>query len=229
MLVSEKDLNKAIISAYSSTVIPVCKLLKPHATNIMLLPNNLVLMQASINGIRNYMVLNRDIDTSKFIYTYTSLIDISKINSKFRKTKSAITWEVNDGTNYLVVANDDMEPFKTPVINNPATVADLLNATYKNIPNWSSNNICDILCDEPNLMYTKLPDKFIEDIVAKKLCDLTINGNTILISRPFLGDLKKTSYVGYRVISEIDGKIVIKFKQTEDIGNIYTYAAFLTM
>ena len=43
----------------------------------------------------------------------------------------------------------------------------------------------------------------------KKLCDLNINDNPVLISRPFLGDLKKTKYVGYRILEEDKDKIVL--------------------
>ena len=61
----------------------------------------------------------------------------------------------------------------------------------------------------------------------KKLCELNINDHSILISRPFLGDLKKTISVGYKVLYEDDVKMILKFKQSEEIGNIYTIAAFL--
>ena len=227
-MISEKSLTKEIVSRYTSTIIPACRLLKPHATNIMFLTNNLVLMQPVIKGIRNYMILDKENNVGPFINTYVSLLDITKVNSKFRKTKSTIEWQVIDGTSHLVVSNDSDEPFKTPVLNNSDTITDLLNATYGEVPEWNTHG-GQLLCDEPNSWYTQLPDKFIEDMVGKKLCDLTINDHTILISRPLLGDMKKTTYVGYRVICENDDKIVIKFKQTEALGNIYTYAAFLVI
>ena len=224
---SDKLLNKSLISNYASSIIPLCRLLKSHATNIMLLPEKLVLLQPSLAGIRNYMIVNSKVDYSNFIYTYFSLSEISKVNTKFRKTKSEIDWELMKGTNYLVVKNDDMEPCKSPIINNPAAIVDTLTGTYQNIPNWDEKQFQNILCDEHSSNYTKLPESFIEDMVNKKLCELSINGHSILLSRPFLGDLKKTTYVGYRIISEDDNKIVLKFKQCEELGNIYTYAAFL--
>ena len=49
------------------------------------------------------------------------------------------------------------------------------------------------------------------------------------ISAMILGDLKKTEFVGYRLINEDtkNGKITLQFKQQEPTGNIYTYAAFM--
>lgn len=226
-LIMSKDITKLVMINYHSNVLPICKLLKSHATNIMLLPNNIILMQPSMNGIRNYMIANNSIDYSNFIYTYFSIPDISKVNTKFKKTKSEIEWSVDDGTNYLVIKNENMEPYKSPIINNPAAVADILNATYQNLPNWKSEELTDILCDEDNSLYNMLPESFIEDMNGKKLCELNINGHSILLSRPFLGDLKKTLSVGYRVLYEDDVKMILKFKQSEEIGNIYTIAAFL--
>ena len=219
--------DKILISNYHSTIIPICRLLKSHASNIMLLPNNIILLQPLMNGIRNYMVANNKVNYSNFMYTYFSIPEISKVNTKFKKTKSKIDWEIDNGTNYLVVKNEDMDPCKSPIINNPSAIIDVFNGTYKNIPDWENYDYDVLLSDESNSMYTTLPESFIEDMISKKLCELNINGHSILLSRPFLGELKKTTYIGYRVIYEDDMKIVIKFKQTEELGNIYTYAAFL--
>ena len=227
---SEKSLSKNIVSNYHSTIIPVCKLLKSHATNIMLLPDNKILMQPVINGIRNYMILNSKYDYSNFIYSFFSLPEISKINTKFRKTKSEVEWEVDNGTNYLIVKNPSEEmSCKVPIINNPDAIKDIINASYINIPNWNYADINDIICEESSSDYIKLPDSIIENMLEKKLCEITVDDRSILLSRPFLGDLKKTSYVGYRIISKEDDKLILKFKQSEEIGNIYTYAAFLTV
>lgn len=223
---SEK-LDKVIIANYHSTIIPICRLLKPHATNIMLLPDNLILMQPVMSGIRSYMIANKNVDYSNFVYTYFSIPEISKVNTKFKKTKSEIRWDISNGTNYLVVKNDDMDPCKSPIINNPESVADILFGTYQNIPNWDNVSLKDLLCSEDDSEYIELSESFIEDMISKKLCELTVNSHTILLSRPFLGELKKTKSVKYRVISEDEMKIVLKFKQTEDLGDIYTYAAFL--
>ena len=103
-----KDISKTIITNYHSSVLPICKLLKSHATNIMLLPNNIVLMQPVMSGIRNFMIVNNKVDYSNFIYTYFSIPDISKVNTKFKKTKSEIEWLVDNGTNYLVIKNEDI-------------------------------------------------------------------------------------------------------------------------
>lgn len=221
------NLNKSIIANYHSTIIPICRLLKSHATNIMLLPNNLILMQSSMYGIRNYMICNHNIDYSNFMYSYFSIPEISKANTKFKKTKSKVEWDIENGTNYLVIKNDDMDPCRSPIINNPEAVADVINGTYQNLPNWDKSDVIDLLKDEDNSMYTSLPDSFIDDMVNKRLCELIINGHSILLSRPFLGEMKKTLSVRYRVIYEDDIKMILKFKQSEEIGNIYTIAAFL--
>ena len=221
------NLNKLIIANYHSTIIPICKLLKAHASNIMLLPENIILMQPLMTGIRSYMIANSNINYSNFIYTYFSIPEVSKANTKFKKTKSEIEWENNNGTNHLIIKNEDMEPCKSPIINNPASVADILAGTYQNIPNWDGNNVKELLCDEKDSEYTILSKSFIDDMVNKKLCELIINGHSILVSRPFLGELKKTISVGYKVIYEDDTKMILKFKQTEELGNIYTFAAFL--
>ena len=220
-------LNKVIVSNYHSTIIPICKLLKAHASNIMLLPDNLILMQPLMTGIRSYMIAKHKIDYSNFIYTYFSLPEISKVNTKFKKTKSEIEWDTDNGTNYLIIKNDEMDPCKSPVINNPASVADILAGTYQNIPNYDNLSLKELLCDENDSEYEFLPESIIDDMISKKLCELIINGHTILLSRPFLGELKKTLSVGYKVVHEDESKIILKFKQVEELGNIYTFAAFL--
>lgn len=220
------NLNKTIIANYHSTIIPICKLLKSHATNIMLLPNNLILMQPSMNGIRNYMVCNHNVDYSNFMYTYFSISEISKVNTKFKKTKSEVEWAVDNGTNYLIIKNEEMNPYKSPIINNPEAVADIINGTYQNLPDWNESNV-NLLKDDSDSEYISLPESFIEDMVNKRLCELVINGHSILLSRPFLGELKKTLSIRYKIVYEDDSKMILKFKQTEEIGNIYTYAAFL--
>ena len=224
---TEKTLNKELVNNYASTIIPLCRLLKFHATNIMLLPNRLILLQPVISGVRNYMIVNPNVDYSRYLYSYMSIAEISKVNTKFRKTKSEIDWGFNNGTNYLIVKNEDEEPCKSPIIHNPDAVRDIINGTYQNLPNWNGDK--DHLIDESSSNYTELPSSFIADMLDKKLCELNINGNTALVSKPFLGDLKKTTYVGYKVIDETESSIYVKFKQVEDLGSIYTYAAFLKL
>ena len=224
---NEKTLTKNINNIYGSTVIDICKLLKPHATNILLLSDNKILMQPTIAGIRNYMILNSAIDYSIFIYTYFTLTEISKANTKFRKTKSQISWETEKGVEYLIVKNDDMDPVKSLVMSDRSAIDSLFAATYTNLPNIDTPSIDNILIDEPNSSYVDLGQSFINDMVNKKLCEIHIGEQSILISRPFLGDLKKTQWVGYRVVDEDDSRMVLKFKQEEKLGNIYTYAAFL--
>ena len=224
---SEKSLSKDIIASYTSSVIPVCKLLKSHATNIMLLPERKVLMQPIISGIRNYMIVDPKVDYSRFVYTYFSLAEISKVNTAFKKTKSEIDWYLDNGTNYLGITNPEQDTYKTPIINNHSALADLLDGTYSSIPEWEITSYEKILQDESTDSYNMLPDEFIGDMNDKKLCELTACGNTVLISRPFLGDLKKTKSVGYKLIDVDETKMVLKFRQSEELGNIYTYAAFL--
>ena len=62
---SEKALSKDILASYTSAVIPLCRLLKPHATNIMLLPDRKILMQPVIGGVRNYMIVDPKVDYSR--------------------------------------------------------------------------------------------------------------------------------------------------------------------
>lgn len=224
---SNKELSKNIISSYHSTIIPICRLLKPHATNIMLLPENIILMQPAMNTVRSFMVLNQDIDFFPFLYTYFSIPEVSKINTKFKKTKSTIDWKLKDGVNYLVIKNEDMDEYETPIINNPAAVADIINATYTNLPNWSSMTFNRDYLNDESSKYSELPNDFLDDMKNKKLCEIEANGHTILLARPFLGDLKNTSSVEYMVVYEDDFKITLKFRQRESLGDIYTYASFL--
>lgn len=224
---SEKSLSKDILTSYTSAVIPLCRLLKPHATNIMLLPDRKILMQPVISGVRNYMIADPKVDYSRFVYTYLSLPEISKVNTGFKKTKSEIDWYLDNGTNYLGITNPEQDTYKTPIINNPAAVEDLINGTYANLPEWDITRYQQIIQDDYSESYITLPDEFMSDMVDKKLCELTVSGKSVLVSRPFLGDLKKTKSVAYRLMSMDDTKMVLKFKQSEDLGNIYTYAAFL--
>ena len=153
-------IDKTLASKYSN-VIAICRLLKPHATNIMLMEDGKILMQPVIPGIRNYMVCNTDIDYTPFIHTYFSLPMISGINTKFKKTKSDIDWNVKDGTKYLVIENPDMEPYETPIMSNDRGRQNLITATYNKVPGWEDIGE-DILCSEPDSEYIELPNEIIE-------------------------------------------------------------------
>ena len=187
-------------------------------------------MQPILSGIRSYMIANQNIDYSAFVYTYLTLPEIAKANTKFRKTKSEIYWETDKGVQYLVVNNSDSEPVKSPVFTKPDTLDDLIGTSYKNIPNWDcdiNTLVNDRLVDEPDSFYIELGQSFIDDMTNKKLCEIKIKDTAILVSRPFMGDMKKTTFAGYRVVDEDESRFVVKFKQSEKLGNIYTYAAFL--
>lgn len=221
--------DKMFVYDYYDNVIPLCKATKAHATNMLLLENNLVVLESLISGVASYLVANDDIDYNRFLYTFFNIPEISKTNTKFKKTKSVVDWRYSESnmTNFLLVENPNMEPVKSPIIDNLEGRINLIDTIYRRVPNWNVVDYQNILRDESSNEYTKLPRSFIDDMVDKKLCDIKINGYTILLSRPFLGDCKKTEYIGYRVINQTNDKIYLKFKQTEPIGNIYTYAAFL--
>lgn len=217
-------IDKALAKSYSD-VIALCKLLKPHATNMMLLDDGLVLLQPTIPGIRNYMISN--LDFSVFQNTFFNLATVSSINSKFKKTKSDIDWVEEDSTRYLVISNPEAEPYKIPIFNNERTISELLNDTYSNIPKWNLKKDLVLVDDIDTEDYFSLGEDFITSMNNKELCEINIFGNPIYLSRPFLGSLKKTRKVGIRVVDESDTSVTYKFCQQEELGNIYTYAAFM--
>ena len=223
-------MQKELIKSYHSTIIPLCRLLKAHSTNAFLLPKGLIALYPPVgmSGVRNYMVLNKEYlyDYSKFVYTFFSIPSISKINTKFKKTKSTIDWETSkEGQSFLVVANDEENLWKSPILANDDTVKEVLESLYGDSPLFDIHNTEDF--DE----FEEIPncEEFISDMLDKKLCQITVRNNPILLARPFLGDLKKTKEVRYKVVKETDETITLKFAQVEEMGTIYTYASFLKL
>lgn len=221
-------MEKELIKSYHSTIIPVCRLLKAHSTNAFLLPNGLIALYPPVgmSGVRNYMVLNKEYleDYSKFVYTFFSIPSISKINTKFKKTKSTIDWETSkEGQSFLVVANDEENLWKSPIIANEDTIKEVLESLYGDSPLFDIHNTEEFNeFDE-----IRNCDEFISDMLDKKLCQINVRDNPILLARPFLGDLKKTKEVRYKVVKETEETITLKFAQVEEMGIIYTYASFL--
>ena len=87
-----------------------------------------------------------------------------------------------------------------------------------------------MLADEPDAMYTPTWPTMPAEMRDRKLCELDVDGYRVLMSRPFMGDLKNTQSISYRVLAIEDdyhGRIFLKFKQVESIGNIYHFAAFM--
>ena len=221
------DFDKGINKEYTD-VIAVCKLLRTHATNALLLDNGVIAMQPIIDGIRNYMVLHDSYAYPRFRKLYMNLGEIAAVNTKFKKTRSSIQWYSHEGATYIEIKNEDQDPYRVYVLTNPSVVEGLLDQIYKRVPYWSDCRQA-ILSDEPDEMYTSC-EGLAYDLFDKKMCRIVVNGNQLMFSKPFLGDTKNTELISYRVVSEDpdpDGRITVKFKQKEKLGNIYTYASFL--
>lgn len=221
------NIDKLVNKEYQD-VISVCRLLKSHATNALLLDNGVVAMQAAIPEIANYMVLHDPSMYPRFRRMYINLGEIAPINTKFKKTLSYIQWKAKDGIATVEICNQDMEPYSVYIFTHGYMVDSVLDSAYSKVPDWSTIRQ-GVLVDEPDDMYIKC-EGLAADLYAKKMCEVIANGNRLMFSKPFLGDTKNTECIYYRVVHEDpeeNGKIVVKFKQKEKLGNIYTYAGFL--
>lgn len=221
------EIDKAINREYQE-VINVCRMVKSHATNALLLENGLVVLQPIIPEIANYAILNDPMAYPRFCRMYINLGEIAPVNTKFKKTLSSIQWNAQDGIATVTISNQDMEPYSVYLFTEGYMVDSVLDTAYSRVPGWGDIRQ-GILVDEPDDIYVSA-EGLAADLAAKKMCKLVVNGNQIMISRPFLGDTKSTELVLYRLIHEDpddNGKIILKFKQKEKYGNIYTYACFL--
>lgn len=209
-------------------VIAVCRLLKSHATNALLLDTGVVAMQPIIPEIANYMVLHDMNPYPRFRKMYINLGEIAPFNTKFKKTLSSIQWKAKDGIATVEISNPDMEPYNVYVLTEQYMVDSVLDSAYSRVPDWNTIRQ-GVLVDEPDDFYVKC-EGLAYDLYSKKMCKIIAHGNQIMFSRPFLGDTKNTECIYYRIVREDPeptGKIVVKFKQKEKLGNIYTYACFL--
>ena len=220
--------NKTYNTNYSK-VINICKLLKPHATTILLLENGIVGMDAVLPGIRNYFIHNEPEVYTNFLHSYINLPGIWPSNQKFRKTYTDLDWIMNDGQMYLRVTNPESAPYDVPMLNKPNQIDMALDDLYNTLPEWETLRQGNLMNDPDNL-YTESDKDLAYDLFMKRMCKICLNGYSFLISKPFLGDTKNTMWIGYRIVGEEpgpDGRVFVKFKQKEKLGNIFTYAAFL--
>lgn len=219
----DKEVNKEY-----QEVIDACKVLKSHATNALLLDDGLIALQPIVEGICNYMILHNPNPYPRFRRLYINLAQISPINSKFKKTLSYIQWKAKDGLPYIEITNPNTDPYIAYILNAQVMTESVLNDAYSKIPGW--NEVRQrVLIDEPDDLYTRC-EGLAADLASKKMCRVVANGNQLMFSKPFLGDTKNTDIIMYRIVQEDpgqSGKITVKFKQKEKIGNIYTYASFL--
>ena len=221
--------NKEKIVDYYNNIIPLCKLLKSHATNIMLLKNNLVLIHPLMKGVRSYMIINDNkINYDYYTNSLIGLVDITSVNTKFRKTKSGVYGSVGSepDTYSIIVAASEDNFIEIPVYTNDATINSVINATYISLPHWNFSDKDEILSDDIS-GFTRIPTSVIYDMNEKRLCEVVIDDYIVLLSKPFLGNLKDTTALYYKIVDETDDKICVKFRQEEELGNIYTYAAFI--
>lgn len=220
--------DKKINSDYQR-VIEMSRLLKSHATNALLLPGDLVILEPIIPTVRSYFIPYKPIP-KEFVYLYLNLSTISKVNSKFKKTMSILEWIAKDDTSYMQIRNPEQDPYDIYIIDHKETIKDMISELYSRVPPFDTPMI-EKLVDEPDELYTRC-DGLAGELADKKLCTVIANNYPMIISKPFLGDTKKTNAIMYRVIQEDfgpTGKIYVKFKQKEAIGNIYTYAAFMKL
>ena len=225
----------ATINDIYKNVIEICKVAKLHATNMLLLDDGLVALEPIQDEVKKYMITQLEYDP--FTYAYYDLVDISKIHSKFRKTRSIVTHStekeiVDDNMVYLKIKNEgDKEFTRIPLLIENKKRENSIKKIYNGIPveDDSYLTLKLKLVDEPNYIYTQISNKIMDDLRNKKLCEIKVPKNgSIFIASTLLGSLKKVDYLGYRIIDDNDNMtLLIKFKQTMNDYSIYTYARFL--
>lgn len=230
-------IDKKLANQYGD-VIAICKALKPHATNLLFTDSEgHVMLQPTLSGILNWAKLRDDeVEISSFVHTYMNIPEATSANTKFRKTKSDIDWIVKEGERYLVVKNPDGPDLEQPVITSYQSRDAFYQKIYKKLLNDNHYEGVLPLQDIPDGYFEELPMELCDMMVGKKLCEVTVGGHSFYMSRPFLGDLKKTEWLGACLIyirepdaGEVTRKAFVYFKQREPLMEIYTYGAFLIL
>ena len=227
----DKDMNKAY-----SKVIDLCKKLKPHATNIALF-ENYIYMDSAIDGVIAFCVPN--VDYSRFVNLYYDMSQISDFHREFKVTKSCLEYEKDENGQYFLVINNekDDEPHRVLLLNNNDTIHQMEIDRYQVILKLEGVSTIEELMKKLQYPSEKVQyiDEIIERMVNKQLCEIHLTDEDgvdypILISKPFLGDLKKTKHVTIELIqksTEENPYFIVRFRQAEEWGDVYTYAGFL--
>jgi hypothetical protein len=213
-----------------SKVIDICKVLKTHATNIIVMDSSeVVIMQATIPGIYNYCILKDDYIPKRLGSLYINISEITPINAKFRKTTTELAIASKDGMHYLVVSNKEAEPYYI-LIPESETIGNLSDATYSTLLEKDRDSV-KLFDDVPDEEFIEISENLLYRMADNELCTIMFDQCPIYLAKPFLGNTKKTEKLMCRIIDNIDteegGIITLQFKQKEEIGDIYTYAAFL--
>lgn len=207
--------------------IKLMKGLKSHATNVMICQYGYAALQSVMSGVRAYCYFGNKMDLDIFKYTYPEMTAFLQDSKDFKKTTSEVEWREDEEKkdSYINVKNKDNE-FRLYIISSEEARREIIENLYRNIPGWET----DAFLNDDDSLFTQLDESFIKGMIDKDLCTIKLPDTSIYVSKPFLGDLKKTEYVGYRIIyddPDPNGTILLKFKQKESFGDIYTYAAFL--
>ena len=221
---------------FRDNVIPVIKGLKTHATNILLCPNNLVVLQTVIPRSRSYAIFSPDIDYTPFMHTYLDVVKANPIAAKFKKKKSEVVVIYDNDQPYLRIKNDNDDTYEGYIMKYDLEREDLINSIYHRVPHWEERKE-ELLIDEPDGAFSPVYDGLPEDIKNKKLCTITVDVQDsscdgkywILLSKPFFGDTKATEEIRFRIdrVDAENHKMTLKFKQKEPWGNIYHWASFM--
>lgn len=238
-------IDKTVNKQYTN-MIELCKKLKPHATNLMV-QKNYVLMMPIVTWVRNFCVLTDDtIDVESCRRYHHLLYDLSQsseIHKHFKVTKTDLDWIKENDDVYLQLTfnSDELEDNvrKIPLMTNENAISELEHSTYGKILSYENcktmEELINKLNHESDSNYHDFPEHDIERIKKKLICveDVIADsgiGYRIIVSRPFLGELKNTEWVKYKVIQEpttTNQMFIVRFIQKEPFGYIYTYAAFL--
>lgn len=230
-------IDKKLANQYGD-VIAICKALKPHATNLLFTDNDgHVMLQPILSGVLNWAKLRLDeVDVAQFVHTYMNIPEATSVNTKFRKTKSDIDWIVKEGQRYLTIMNPDGTSMEQPIISDFDSRDRFYQKIYKRLLNDPHFEGVLPLQDIPDGYFEELPMELCTKMVGKKLCGVTVGDHTFYMARPLLGDLKKTEWLGARLIyirdpdpGETTRKGFVYFKQREPLMEIYTYGAFLIL
>lgn len=230
-------LDKRLANQYGD-VISICRALKPHATNLCFMTDSgLTLLQPVIGSILNWVKLNTsEVDIGPFIHTYMNIAEATSVNAKFRKTKSEIDWVLEDRTRMLHIRNPDGTELKSPVFALNETREALYNKVYKRVLEEKERFVHMPFEEFPDSWFEPISMDIVEPMLKKFQVQIEVGGHAILISRPLFGDLKKTEWLGGKILAVRDRteddptcKAWVYFKQREPLMDIYTYGAFLIL
>lgn len=210
-----------------SKIVKVYKALNSHSTNMIIENTPVVVLLSNLKSVYSYAIIRDEYVQNLYEPIMIENESMRLMLKTYRKSKCTIMLDTNEKSELqLAFKQNDEIIGSLPHINNLNALYNIKQLTYQPLINLECSNL-HLMEDISSTEFIKFSSDLIERMSNSNLCKFMIEDYPIYIAKPFLGNLSKTLEVMYRVVMEDSDKFILQFKQEEEIGYIYTYAAFL--